>query len=115
MNADRTSSESNIPSGSIAAALVAAAIGCFAVSALALLADAYASLGHLMTFYAPTGPLSGVTTTAIGIWLGSWAVLSWSWQRRSIPLGKISALALLLLGLGFLLSFPPLGEFLQGR
>jgi hypothetical protein len=108
-------SESEIPNGAAAAAILSAGVGCFAVSLFGLLGDAFPSVAHFFIFYTPTGPLSGVTTTAIVGWLIIWAILFQSWKRKSLPMGKINIIAFLLLGIGLLLSFPPFGDFLQGK
>jgi hypothetical protein len=104
-----------IPNGRAAAAILSAAVGCFFVSLFGLLGDAFSPIAHFFTFYKPTGPLSGVTTAAIIIWLVLWAVLCQLWKERSIAMGKINTIAFLLLILGLLLSFPPFGDFLQGK
>jgi hypothetical protein len=104
-----------IPNGAAAAAILAAGAGCFAVSLCGWLGDAVPALGHFFDFYNPTGPLSGVTTTAIVVWLVLWFILSRAWRGKTLAMGKINAIALLLLGAGLLLSFPPIGDFLQGK
>lgn len=104
-----------IPNGAAAAAILAAGIGCFAVSFCAWLGDAISALKHFFNFYRPTGPLSGVTTTAIVMWLLSWFILYRLWQGKTISMGKINVVAFLFLGAGLLLSFPPIGDFLQGK
>jgi len=108
-------SEPEIPNGAAAAAILSAGIGCFAVSLCGWLGDAVPALGHFFNSYHPTGPLSGVTTTAIVVWLLSWFLLSRAWQGKKLSMGKINVTAFLLLVAGFLLSFPPIGDFLQGK
>jgi len=105
-------SEAAPTNGSGAAAVLAAGIGSFALAVLAIAGDRVAGFAKLMTFYPPTGPLSGVTTSAIAVWLAVWAVLEWRWQKKAVALGKIAAAALLLLILGLLLTFPPLADLL---
>jgi hypothetical protein len=106
---------SSIPNGAAAAAILSAGAGCFCVSLFGLLGDAFPALAHVFNFYNPTGPLSGVTTAAIVIWLILWFVLSRCWGEKSLPMCKINAIAFLLLGAGLLLSFPPFGDLLQGK
>jgi hypothetical protein len=89
------------------AAVLAAGIGSFALGGLACASDKWASVRNNLVFYKPTGPLSGVTTTAIFIWLLAWGILEWRWRNRTIAVGPISLAALLLLGAGLLLTFPP--------
>ncbi|AHI68188.1 hypothetical protein BTL_4538 [Burkholderia thailandensis H0587] len=103
------------PNGPAAAAILAAGIGCFAVGLFALAGDAFSSIAHFFTFYTPTGPLSGVTTSAIVVWLLSWAVLSRRWNAISVALGRVSTIAFVLLALGILLTFPPFMDLLQGK
>jgi hypothetical protein len=108
-------SSQEIPNGPAAAAILAAGLGCLSVSLLGWLGDFLPSLAHFFIFYPPTGPLSGVTTTAILFWLLVWAVLSRLWRGKTVSLGKISIIALLLVLAGLLLSFPPIGDALQGK
>jgi hypothetical protein len=63
-----------------------------------------------MVFYKPTGPLSGVTTSAILVWLATWAILNLRWRGRSVAAARVSVVALILLGLGLLLTFPPVAD-----
>lgn len=110
-----TKAESADANGAAAAAILSAGVGCFSVSLFGVLGDAFPAVAHFFNFYQPTGPLSGVTTTAILVWLILWAVLTRCWQGRLLSLGKINSLAFLFLLAGLLLSFPPLGDFLQGK
>lgn len=95
--------------GSGAAAILAAGTGCCALGVLAILADGVPWMKSAMTFYRPTGPLSGVTTCAVLVWLLLWVILDWRWRRRNVGMGTIAA-ALVLLGMGLLLTFPPFAD-----
>jgi len=108
-------SRSEVPNGAVAAAILSAGTGCFAISLFGLLGDAFPAVSHFFNFYNPTGPLSGVTTTAIVVWLILWVILARSWKGRSLPMGKINMIAFLFLGVGLVLSFPPFSDFLQGK
>jgi hypothetical protein len=101
-----------LPNGAGAAALLAAGVASFALGALAVLADKSAAMKSAMIFWKPTGPLSGVTTTAIGLWLVAWLIFHWRWRGRNVALRPVSTIAFLLLALGFLLTFPPVGDLL---
>ncbi len=98
------------PNGPGAAALLAAGIGAFALAVLAITADKVAGIGKLMIFYRPTGPLSGVTSSAIAVWLIVWAILEGRWRRRNVGVGRVGAMALALLMLSVLLTFPPIAD-----
>ncbi len=99
-----------LPNGSGAAALLAAGIGSFALAFFAIVVDRIVWFQKLMVFYKPTGPLSGVTTSAIVVWLVVWAVLDGLWRNKNVPLGRINIAALTLLFLSVLLTFPPLAD-----
>jgi hypothetical protein len=99
-----------LPNGSGAAAILSAGIGSFALAILAIVGDKSAAIRTALIFYKPTGPLSGVTTTAILIWLATWAALEWRWRKRTVALRPIAAAALVLLGLGLILTFPPIAD-----
>lgn len=100
-----------LTNGSGAAAILAAGIGAFALSVLAIATDKIPSIQRPMTFYKPTGPLSGVTTVAILVWLVTWVILEWRWRSRTVAIGRSNAIALALLGLSLLLMFPPFADF----
>ena len=105
-----SASSAVIPNGSGAAAILSAGIGSFMVAFFAIAADKFAPIKSHMIFYKPTGPLSGVTTLAIVVWLIVWAILELRWRKRSVSLTRINAVALVLLGLSLLLTFPPVAD-----
>jgi hypothetical protein len=102
--------ESGPPNGSGSAAILAAGIGAFALPLLAIAADKVASIKELMVFYKPTGPLSGVTTSAILVWLVAWAILNARWRGRNVAASRVNAVTFILLGLSLLLTFPPVAD-----
>ena len=101
--------------GPIAAAVLSCGLGCFALGVLAVAGDGSKNIAAALNFYNPTGPLSGVTTVAIALWLVCWAVLAARWRNKNLAFGKVSAFAILFLVLGLLLTFPPFGDLLLGR
>ena len=105
----------NPANGPIAAAVLACGIGCFLLGVLAVAADGSKGLAAALNFYHPTGPLSGVTTVAITLWLVCWVVLATRWRNKTLAFAKVSALAFLCLAIGLLLTFPPFGDLLLGR
>jgi hypothetical protein len=113
MNPPYREASPNLPrltNGSGAAAILAAAIGCFALAVLAIAGDKSAVIKNVLVFYSPTGVLSGVTTVAILTWLLTWAVLDLRWRKKTIPLAKIIRVAFALLLLSFLLTIPPIAD-----
>jgi hypothetical protein len=99
-----------MPNGPGAAAVLAAGIGCFAMGVLSVLEDKFPALSRLLTVCRPTGPLSGLSTTVIVVWVVAWAVLYFFWKRRNVDLGRAVTVALVLLAVGALLTFPPIGD-----
>ncbi len=93
-----------------AAAILSSAIGCFALGVIAIMADKSQPVARLLNVYRPTGPLSGVTTLAISIWLFVWFLLHALWHRRDVQLKRINVISILLLIGGLLLTFPPVGD-----
>lgn len=98
------------PNGAGAAAILTAGVGAFLVAVFAILADQSAAVKSMMIFWKPTGPLSGVTTCAIVLWLASWAILNMRWRNRNVALARVNAVAFALLILGLLLTFPPIAD-----
>ncbi len=109
------STESSLPNGPVAAAVLSAGFGCFLLSVFAVAADASKPVAKFFTYYVPTGPLSGVTTTAIALWLLTWFVLARMWRRRSVAFAKINIASFAFLLLGILLTFPPFADLLLGK
>lgn len=98
-----------LPNGAGSAAILATGLASFMMAVLAIFADHSLVFKKLMIFYTPTGPLSGVTTTAIVIWLVCWVVLDIAWRRRDVN-KVIVSVSLYLFAIGFLLMFPPIGD-----
>lgn len=98
-----------------AAAILAAGIGCASVGILAVAGDASKPIGKFLNFYDPTGTLSGVTIMSIVIWLAVWFVLGSFWAGKTVALGRVNLAAFVLLFAGFLLTFPPFMDLLEGQ
>ena len=109
ISADRKGLLSNGPAG---AAILSAGAGCCVLGILAVAADASRPIAHCLTFYTPTGPLSGVSTVAIVIWLAVWIILARFWRTRTVAMAKVNVAAFVLLGLGLLLTFPPFAHLI---
>jgi len=96
-----------IPNGPGAAAILGAGIGCAMLGILAFAAEASRPFADMLNFYNPVGPLSGKTTIAIIVWLAAWFVLSRFWKNKTVVMATVNVAAFILLGIGFLLTFPP--------
>lgn len=115
-DAVRTGTETDsIPNGSGGAAILAAGIGCAAIGLLAFAGDAWDAIGKALNIYNPSGTLSGVTTFGIIIWLVAWFALDRFWREKTVAMVRINVWSFVLLGVGFLLTFPPFMDLLQGK
>lgn len=108
--ATQTSTQTQLPNGLAAAALLAGGIGSCALAVTTILNEASPAISNLFKFYLPAGPLSGKTTVAVIIWLVAWAILGFLWKDKDVDFAKVSLWALILLGLGLLGTFPPVFE-----
>ena len=104
-----------LATGPGAAAVLAAGIGCLALGVLAPASDAVPWLDRAMRLWPPSGSLSGVSTSAVVIWLCAWFLLARRWRRRDIVLWPVTLAASVMLVAGLLLTFPPFMDLLQGR
>lgn len=109
---DKLTPAAELPNGPGAAALLSAGIGACALAGIAIAADRMPGFGRMMTFYKPTGPLSGVTTSAIVVWLIVWGALELRWRKRDVNMNRVGIAAVILLVVGLLLTFPPLADLL---
>ena len=110
MNMSKSNASPNSPvltNGSGSAAILAAGIGSFVLAVFACASDKSVAVRNTFVFYKPTGALSGVTTTAIVVWLLAWGILERRWRNKTVAAGRIVAVAFALLGLSLLLTFPP--------
>ena len=101
-----------IPNGSGAAAMLAAAIGSLVLAVIALAGDKSVPIKNSLNFYKPTGPLSGVTTVTIVVWLVAWGFLQWRWGKRTVAMSRINRVSVAILALSILLTFPPVIDLL---
>jgi len=101
-----------LTNGSGTAAIFSSGVGCFVLAVLAILGDKSALVKGGLAFYKPTGPLSGVTTVAILVWLFTWGILDWRWRKKTVAARRISAMAVALLALSLILTFPPVADLL---
>ena len=103
------------PNGAGAAAILAAGAGSLALGVLALAGDAWPALRARLVLWPPTGPLSGVSSGAVLVWLAAWVVLARRWSGREVSLGRVNLVAFAMLIAGLLLTFPPFMDLLQGK
>ncbi len=93
--------------GGIAAAFLSGGIGCFGIGVMTALAEANEKIANLLSWWSPVGPLSGKTGAGLIVWIASWMILHSILKEREIHLKTVFITSLSLIGVGFLLTFPP--------
>jgi ABC-type Na+ efflux pump permease subunit len=94
------------PDGPLAAALLAAGIGAFALGLLTTLAEASSGFRDRLVLNAGVGPLSGKTVWATVIFLVAWALLAARLRDRDGLLRSATTIFVVLTLLGLLGTFP---------
>jgi hypothetical protein len=94
------------PEGPIAAAILAGGIGCLALGVFTTLAEASSSIKDWLNWKDNVGPLSGKTGMAVIVWLVAWAVLHVFYRDKPFETCRALTIALVLIGLGALGTFP---------
>ena len=56
-----------------------------------------------------------MTTVTIVVWLVVWFLLGRAWANKTVDIGKVNLVSFALLAVGFLLTFPPFMDLLQGK
>jgi hypothetical protein len=100
--------ESGSANGAGMAAVLGAGIGAFAVGLVVILNEA--GVFAVPALYGPAGGVSGRTSLAALIWVIGWAVLHARWKHCQIDSRGVRVLALILTGLGILLTLPPVWQ-----
>ena len=107
----RDLSDETLPrNGAAAAAILAAGAGCAAMGVMYVLGVASSRATVLLTFYKPSGALSGQSSIAILLWIGIWIALNRMWSQRDVRLNRVIPAAFVLLAAGVLLTFPPIAR-----
>jgi hypothetical protein len=98
------------PEGPISAAILAAGIGALALGVFTTLAEASTSVRSWLQWSDRVGPLSGKTIMAVMVWLLSWLGLHLWLRRKTYETRRALSIALLLIALGVLGTFPTFFE-----
>ena len=100
-----------VATGYAAAAFLAGGIGCGVIGLLTVGAAISEGLANLLTWWGPEiGPLSGVSGIGVIAFCVSWAVAHARWKDKDIDLKRVLIITMVLISLGFLLTFPPIFE-----
>jgi hypothetical protein len=100
----------------VGAAFIASGIGTFFLGLMIVLTEmpSGAGLKTFLTWVGPVGPLSGKTGVEVIAFLVSWVGLHFYFRNRPIPLTRSFLIAIVLIVVGLLLSFPPVFEIFAG-
>ncbi len=94
------------PDGPLAAVLLAAGIGSFALGLVTTLAEASTGFRERLILNAGVGPLSGKTVWATVVFVIAWVVLHVMWRERDRILRSATMAFVVLTLLGLLGTFP---------
>ena len=94
-----------VANGATMAAVLGAGIGAFAMGCFVIVSAA--GIYSAPSLYGPAGGLSGRSTFAVIAWLVAWGVLHVRWRAREVAADRVLTWTLVLVGLGVLLTFPP--------
>ncbi len=95
-----------VVSGPAAAAFLAAGLWCLALGIITTWSEASTAVSDALNLYNPTGPLSGKIAVEVIVWILSWIVLHVLWKDKQVNFRVILTISLVLVGLGFLGTFP---------
>jgi hypothetical protein len=109
-----TQQEKTLPNGEAAAALLAAGIGCLTLGGVTTLAAASTGIANSLKFVTAVGPLSGKTSIAVVVWLLAWVGLAFALNKRQVDFTRFFVIALVLVGLGLMGTFPPFYDLFAG-
>jgi hypothetical protein len=101
------------PNGPVAAAFIAAGVGSFVMGLFVVLNEISPEISDFLRWDenyglgSGVGPLSGKAGMAIIAFVVSWVILHFAMRRREVSWGGALTASLILVALGFLLTFPP--------
>ncbi len=101
--------------GPVAAALLAGGIGSAAMGLITLAFEINdkSAFAKSLNWYKPVGGLSGKSTLAVIIFFIAWAILHFVWKDKETDFARISSIAIALLVVGLLCTFPPVWKLFQ--
>lgn len=102
------------PNGPVAAVFVATGIASLVLGIFVTLNEVSEDINAFLRFDANygigsgVGPLSGKVILAVIAFIVSWVLLHFVWRDKELDFGRVFIIALVLVGLGFALTFPPI-------
>ncbi len=102
------------PNGPVAAALLAGGIGATVFGLLTTIDDLSKAFDASLNWYKPVGPLAGKSILGTLIFFIVWGVLHLIWKDKNVNFKLISNIAIILLVIGLITTFPPFWDLLKG-
>jgi hypothetical protein len=101
--------------GPVSAALLAGGIGSAAMGLITLIyeLDDKSAFAKAMAWNKGVGGLSGKSSLAIIVFFVAWAILHYLWKDKETDFARISSIAIALLIVGLLGTFPPVWHLFQ--
>lgn len=96
--------------GAATAAFLSSGIGTLVIGLMTTGAVLSEGLKNALNWWNPAGPLTGKTGVGMLAWLVSWIILHTLWKDKEADFNKVFVITLILIGLGFVLTFPPVFE-----
>lgn len=97
----------DLPNGPVAAVLLAGGLGSAIIGLMTVLAEASEPIRNALNWWNPAGPLTGKTLSGVIVFFVSWVVLHFIFRGKNVNFASATTIALILLGLGLLGTFPP--------
>ncbi len=104
----------HLPNGSAAAALLAGGIGSAVYGLTVVAAEAVSGVAQTLNLVEGVGPLSGKVLVGVVVWLVVWIILAKMWSLKEVDFRRITIVSVVLVLLGFLLTFPPVFQAFAG-
>jgi hypothetical protein len=104
------------PNGPVAAVFLAAGIASLTLGIMVVIVEAFPAAAGTTSFFdfaklygigSGVGALSGKVIISVLAFAVSWVVLHLLWRGKEVNFGRVFGAALVLVALGFLLTFPP--------
>lgn len=104
------------PNGPVSAVLLAGGIGSAVLGLVTLIYEINdkSAFAKSMTWYKPVGGLSGKSSWGIIAFFVAWAVLHYVWKGKETDFSRISTIAIVLLVIGLIGTFPPVWHLFAG-
>jgi len=105
---EKVSAKAHTAVGVASAAFVSSGIGCLVIGLMVTGAEMSEGLKNTLNWWNPAGPLTGKTGVGVIAWMVSWVILHTMWKDKDMDFGKVFTVTLIMIALGFLLTFPPI-------